>query len=217
MSTATAVEVKERPIIFSGEMVKAILEGRKTQTRRVIKPQPSESWMANGNTNWSEYYKRNRWGRLEKYLWICHPTENREIVCPKGKPGDRLWVKEKWYCAGEHECDGYPVRFEIDAELAAAVSTKWRAPIFMPRWASRITLEITDIRVQRVQEISEADARAEGVAPIPCEPASIVFNTWKAQFRFRDAFKQGWDSINAKRGYSWESNPWVFVIEFRKL
>ena len=100
-ATAIQVKPKERPIIFSGAMVKAILEGRKTQTRRVIKPQPSDSWMlASGDggkrANWSEYYKRNRWGRLEKYLWISHPTENKEIVCPKGGPGDRLWGKERW-------------------------------------------------------------------------------------------------------------------------
>src|SRR5688572_16576587 len=125
MSVATEVEVKERPIIFSGGMVRAILERGKVQTRRVIKPQPPESWMRNEVTDWSQYYKRGRFG-LKKYLWIMHPTENKEIVCPYGKPGDRLWVRESWYCAGEHECDGYPVRYEVDAELVAAVSTRWR-------------------------------------------------------------------------------------------
>src|ERR1051325_7929348 len=90
--------MNDRPIIFSGPMVRAILEGRKTQTRRVIKPQPQDSWMNNPNTNWADYYKRDRFGRLVKHLWISHPTENKEIVCPYGKPGDRLWVRETFQC-----------------------------------------------------------------------------------------------------------------------
>jgi hypothetical protein len=222
MSAAIQQEVKEKPVIFSGPMTKAILSGTKTQTRRVIKPQPTDSWMREQVTDWSLYYTRNRWGRLEKHLWICHPTENKEIVCPYGKPGDQLWVRERWYCAGEHECDGYPVRYEVDADLARAVSTKWRTPIFMPRWASRITLEITNIRVQRVQEISEADAIAEGVRQLRDGsgtyagregPGNLV-TPWPTA---KEAFADGWDAINAKRGFSWSSNVWVWVLEFKKL
>lgn len=188
-------------------MVRAILDGRKTQTRPVIKPQPLDSWMSSSKYSWSEYYQRNRWGKLEKYLWISHPTENKEIVCPCGAPGDRLWVRETWYCAGEHECDGYPVRYREEAELVAEVSTSWRPPIFMPRWASRITLEIKSVRVERLREISEADAAAEGVDPFMGQDA----------LAYRAAFQIGWNELNAKRGYSWESNPWVWVIAFSKL
>lgn len=252
---STDVEVKERPIIFSGPMVRAILEGRKTQTRRVIKPQPSDAWMREAVTDWSEYYKPTRVG-LKKYLWICHPTENKEIVCPYGKPGDRLWVRETFVLeqdVDENEppfSDGRPLMRNNDMEAEWAwlrphyratdptpelscegaphqcdgrePCCHWKPSIFMPRWASRITLEITNIRVQRIQGISEADAIAEGVRQLRDgsgtyagrEGPGDLVTPWLTA---KEAFADGWNSINAKRGYSWESNPWVWVITFKKL
>lgn len=220
---ATQVEVRERPILFSGPMVKAILEGRKTQTRRVINPQPSEAWMNNPNIDWSEYYKRGRFG-FKKYLWVCHPTENKEIVCPYGQVGDRLWVRETWAKAApcvsvqpnivyranyNHPLDIQPHGYGIP-ELGN--DTKWRPSIFMPRWASRITLEITNIRVERLHEIRVEDIVAEGVAPEnnKAYPGHLGI--------YVEAWREGWDKINGKRkGCAWSNNPWLWVIEFKKL
>jgi hypothetical protein len=225
MTTATAVEVKETPIIFSGPMVNAILVGKKTQTRRVIKPQPLESWMTNGTSvsskpvDWSQYYKTVR-GQRRKNLWIMHPTENKEIVCPKGAPGDRLWVKEAiryslehtnfYYCADNQGVGND--RFVSFMESRPDWSSHYRVrpnlnPRFMFRWASRITLAITEIRVERIQDISAADCRAEGVEQIDPRASDVTII---------GRFRSGWDSINAKRGYSWDSNPWVWAISFRK-
>lgn len=216
-ATAEVKQIKERPIIFSGPMVKAILEGRKTQTRRVIKPQPLDSWMREPITDWSEYYKPTRFG-LKKHLWIAHPTENQEIVCPKGDPGDRLWVKEAIYYSLEHtnfyySADSQGVgndRFVRFMESRPDWTSHYRVnpklnPRFMFRWASRVTLTITNIRVQRLQDISRADAIAEGVDPFIGKDATA----WRAGFQL------GWNEINGKG--AWESNPWVWVIEFRKL
>lgn len=185
--------MKERPILFSGEMVRAILDGRKTQTRRVIKPQPPES-VSEGYTTY---------------------------FCPYGIPGDRLWVRET-----------FAPRLDVDpiTELARARHyamykadggdphdpmhwhpyDKWIPSIFMPRWASRITLEITNVRVERVQDISVSECRAEGI------PQASFSSQTDRDAQVHGEFMQLWDSINAKRGYSWESNPWVWVIEFKR-
>lgn len=170
---------KEKPILFSGAMVRAILEGKKTQTRRVIKPQP----MLDTHTRVTACYK-----------------------CPYGAPGDRLWVRETWTThQNDKGADCLLYRAEVpDPELYAP----WRPSIFMPRAASRIMLEVTGVRVERIQEISEADAIAEGVEIIP-----IDTSTWTN----RQSFSILWDKINAKRGYSWASNPWVFVISFKLI
>ena len=200
----------EKPILFRGEMVRAILDGRKTQTRRVIKPQPE--LRANGSVLW--------W----KNDMLVPESTYRS---PYGAPGDRLWVKETF----SHEDGWYPddaghswknCRSPIGHDglctyvhYRASMSTKqireynddpwpWTPSIFMPRWASRITLEVVSVRVERVQDISHRDAIAEGVA------ARVVPLS-------QNAFAHLWDSINAKRGYSWDSNPFVWVIEFRRI
>lgn len=201
--------MKERPILFSGPMVRAILDGRKTQTRRVIKPQPHAAadafaWVARG--------KHSRWTAQKDGkaigLWF---------LCPYGGPGDRLWVRETW-CEFIDD-QGRAVACAADgwAECPAE-DDRWRPSIFMPRWASRITLEITGVRVERVQDVSETDAWAEGIS-IAKE------QTWRPlgskepyqPYPPQMAFGALWDEINAKRGYSWESNPWVWVVEFKKL
>ena len=186
--------MREHPILFSTEMVKAILEGRKTMTRRIIKPQPV---MVNG------YY---RWQPKAGYdINLEHLNINlTNKLCPCGQVGDRLWVRETW-------ADGMnvPVLIIYKADKAwTDVKIKWRPSIFMPRWASRITLEITDIRVERVQEITEEDAKAEGTTP------SIVGSD-REYLKYRAGFMTLWDKLNAKRGYSWESNCWVWVVSFK--
>jgi len=189
--------MKERPILFSGEMVRAILDGRKTMTRRVAtKIKAPKAWtMPNGIDS----------------FWNVNPCwrETPGELCPYGKPGDRLWVREafavglsnqegiayratsKWY---DFE-DGTPENFK---------EIKWKPSIFMPRWASRITLEITNVRVERLQDISNKDIESEGACGMACVTHRLTF-------------KQLWDSINSKRGYSWESNPWVWVVEFERI
>lgn len=202
--------MKERPILFSGEMVKAILDGRKTQTRRVMKPQPI---IGEGG---SMVDLGNGWAVLDGIM-------AGEWNCPYGKPGDRLWVRETWRAGGIYAdimkiADLNPaadehIHYRAD-EQDSGVDV-WRPSIHMPRWASRITLEVTDIRVERVQDISETDVGAEGIESTLTDP-----NTGNVVERCpgdRWAFAGLWDSINAKRGYSWESNPWVWVVEFKRV
>ena len=193
--------MKERPIIFTGEMVQAILAGRKTQTRRVMKPQP-------------EWGKEIQWTYISGFWcahdgrYFCADGSIGEWRCPYGQSDDLLWVKEGWavdeddqlvifYRATDHDECGQP----------------WHSSRFMPRRISRIDLRIKGIGVGRVQNISEEDAKAEG-----CEP--IVDALWNIYYQdgfsigYRLAYEEKWNSINANRGYSWDSNPWVWIIEF---
>lgn len=217
-----AIAVKERPILFSGAMVRALLDGTKTQTRRVVKHQPSGSEIFAPNEFCDMWYFRDAY-------YACPENDiGRYVKCPYGKQGDRLWVRETFFSnsfdypkptehAKEHlyyRADGLP-DFEGEEKYI-----RWVPSIHMPRWASRITLEIVSVRVERLQEISEEDAIAEGIRfadgyyigclhPIKGTPK--VFPTAV------DAFCSIWDSINAERGYPWESNPFVWVLEFRRV
>jgi len=174
-----------KPIIFSTPMVQAILDGKKTQTRRVIK---------------------------DRHQWIA-TDETLALHCPYGQVGSGLWVRETWSGA-DWEDDLPPSDMSQEAgllnykatpnELSDCFAGKWRPSIFMPRWASRITLEITEVRVERVQDISPPDISAEGYDPFGI-PAGVFW------------FKDLWDSINAKRGYGWDSNPFVWCISFRRV
>lgn len=210
--------MKERPILFSGPMVRAILEGRKTQTRRVVEPQPGNGWKFEeppvlGRIT-SPHPKKGKFGvfihRKTNYVF----PESDLIVCHYGQPGDRLWVRETWSKA-LHGCGvellerwepGREGPFGVGAIYAATPHPdykpdKWRPSIHMPRWASRITLEVTGVRVERLQEISEQDAEAEG-----------------AHYEFKIArrgFEAIWNSISGPE--SWDANPWVWVVEFRKI
>ena len=211
----------ERPILFSGEMVRAILDGRKTQTRRVIKPQPECDCAP------LEFLD----GLNDRRTWSgC----DRQWKCPYGAVGDLLWVREIWGVfdrSNDWVEDGQPSPLEIDYAIGyradgddfkdvewkeapaehrqLLADDRWRPSIHMPRWASRITLEVTDVRAQRVQDIDERDARAEGVTPFGgmCPSGS----------KCGTAFAILWDSINAKRGFPWESNPWVWAVTFRMV
>lgn len=184
--------MKERPILFSTPMVRAILSDQKTQTRRVKKG---------------------------------------PAVCHVGCTGDRLWVRETWKLwegdsfsthgepldpdvivgplsrFGEEYLQSRPIEYFADS----CGDGPWRPSILMPRWASRINLEIVAVSLEKLQDISEADAKAEGVKPVPfCSAGRPTGN------EHIEGFEILWDEINAKRGHSWDSNPLVWVIEFRR-
>jgi hypothetical protein len=192
--------MKETPILFSGEMVRAILDGRKTQTRRICKPR------FDGRTPCEHFEPVVVNGQYYMMRHCNHGSECRP--CPYGVVGDRLWVRETWAkCAGHTDCGGIYFRADVADNIGAKVD-RWRPSIYMPRHASRITLKITWVRVERLQEITEADAWAEGVTR---EAAGAEAPTG------RDCFEMLWDSINANRGYGWAVNPWVWVVEFKRV
>jgi hypothetical protein len=229
--------MKERPILFTGDMVHAILEGRKTMTRRVIKPQPVRSvtdWTMDAEEGeaaiyrgWPHWLEASR-GRNKRDAGELTP---RKIACPYGQPGDRLWVRET-FCPTVGGCEEpaiYQASYEEGKHL---FEPYWRPSIFMPRALSRILLEVTAVRVERVQDIGEEDARAEGIAPNwvgdlkGWNPEEHGFlgtplpdpDSEEAYYRTgREAFAELWNSINAKRGYGWDANPWVWVINFRRV
>lgn len=212
--------MKERPIIMTAESVRAILAGRKSQTRRLIKDQRSEGdWLYVDRGARTYAYRADLVGR---------GGDAMRSLCPYGAPGDRLYVKEAWAAGLDTDGDIVPdARHVIYRERnptheAWYVSspglheswevvgqTGWRSPMFMPRWASRLTLAVTGVRVERLQAITEADAIAEGVT-LPERMATHYDDT------HRDAYAALWDRINGKRA-PWASNPWVWVVEFRQV
>jgi hypothetical protein len=207
--------MKERPILFSAPMVRAILEGRKTQTRRVVKPTMTaprvallrmEPWVIDGVQEVDDHGLPCWVGFHPDY-----PGEAKWFSCPHGGVGDRLWVCETW-C----ECDGdtgRSIAFRADDWAdCPADNGRWRPSIFMPRWASRFLLEITDVKVEQVQDISEADAIAEGVTPTSAGDGYPF--VMSARMNFVDL----WDDINGERiGCSWGDNPWVWAITFKRI
>jgi hypothetical protein len=201
------VIVKERSILFSGEMVRATMDDRKTKTRRVIKPQPEHVWGFGVRHGDPEYFSAH-----VRYSGGHQPDP--WIHCPYGKPGDKLWVRETWGLWDTDPEDGpenatifwKATDLDIDHLKHQLRYQLWRPSIFMPRWASRITLEVTGVRVERLHEITPDEAYQEGVG-----------NNWQPESNQIATFSRLWDSLNAKRGYSWESNPWVWVIEFKRI
>lgn len=206
----------ERPILFSGEMVRAILEGRKYQTRRVV-----TKW----NTPWTKHcadpegYEVAVGKTIEKRPWTAESAKN--LICPYGRPGDSLWVRETWaaYHLTSTEYDEYD---EVDSDYHRKPENgdsivyradgknfpdAWRPSIFMPRWASRVNLEVTHVRVERIQDICGMDCIGEGI--------KASGNSSDGEWRARKKFKELWDSINGKRGFGWEANPWVWAIYFK--
>ena len=198
------MEVKERPILFSAPMVRAILDGRKSQTRRVV-----DRFSRFGNVR--QFEPSNTPGydfhfRDKKGLWQDFRKPDLLKLCPYGQPGDRLWVRETWapMCSFDPSPETGAV-YKADNHLSQkAIAAKWTPSIHMPRWASRITLEISTVRVERLQDISEADAKSEGC---PCyETPDGTCSYW---------FRELWESINGAG--SWAANPWVRVVDFRRL
>jgi hypothetical protein len=207
--------MRERPILFSAPMVRALLAGTKTQTRRVVQPQPPPEATSAGVI--SSMPPRDDDG---EWTWLTGDPRDADswetldsFRCPYGWIGSRLWVREAWaarldqdhmsaaelYAAGVRWAGYWADGPEKCCNTGCAgAAGRVRTGRFMPRWASRIMLEVVDVRVERLQEITEADARAEGVSG-------------------RDEFRALWDSINAKRGFGWDTNLWVFVVEFRRV
>lgn len=208
-----------KPIIFSTEMVKAILEGRKTQTRRVMKDAFGDPIKLGIS---EEQFRQN--------------LKVMSFKCPYGQVGDRLWVRETWLPDPPRDFDGYvefggcwphplyliPQEYRTPNYCVFKASwqgaeLRYHSAMLMPRWASRITLEITGIRVERVQEISEDDAANEGIRYADGSFELEWFTPAAREAKRILDFSKLWDSINAKRGYSWEENPWVWVIEFKQV
>jgi len=234
----------EYPIIFSTEMIKAILKRQKTQTRRVVSKNNSTIGES-GDWDKLNLYGRVRWkddmtilnepyitetfrdrgfpnqdGKLDyQYLHVPYNFEEEGVIfrvyC-QFHPGDRLWVKETYYpCRNaDQELRGDCI-YKTDDDAKLIIKGEWEPAIFMPRWANRITLGVTGIRTERVQDITEADAIAEG-----CPESKLIsaqdgkpFNVVIPTFWFEDR----WNKSYAKRGYGFESNPWVWVIDFKLL
>ncbi|WP_409286575.1 hypothetical protein [Pseudomonas aeruginosa] len=227
----SAEKPRERPILFNDQMVRAILEGRKTVTRRVVTPQPDFlGSMVDPNTPFKT---------LDAGL-------HARITCPYGQPGDRLWVRETW--TDVNMCGAPALAYRADEDIrdlmeepgflddrgafnyddprvkpypfacwyAELDQARWRPSIHMPRWASRILLEITAVRVERLQDISEEQALAEGVHGEPCDHARQACSdigcwgdTAKGAFGFL------WEQLNGAG--AWQANPWVWVVEFKRV
>ena len=230
------VAMKERPILFSGPMVRAILDGRKTQTRRMVKPQP-----LHGEFVVCKYHKTlvdkkgNTYPSDEDRFGICDVDGEWSVECPYGQVSDRLWVREtyrqtcdkkSWGCVQYRAdeslrlmlCDengeGDPIGTKMHREPLQKIEKKgprWRPSIHMPRWASRITLEITGVRVEQIHDLSHDDAIAEGFQgqgwKVSDDRSQIVYPCHE--------FRQLWIKLNGEG--SWASNPWVWVIEFKRI
>ncbi|WP_321914789.1 hypothetical protein [Paraburkholderia sp. J11-2] len=200
--------MRERPILFSGVMVRAILDGRKTQTRRIVK----QSHIS------STEIRRDGEGEL----WMRDTYH-----CPHGQPGDRLWVRETWQHSNhpfgpyEPACDVFYRADYLDDPLGPdlekspdGIRRQWRPSIHMPRAASRITLEVSAVRGERLHHVNEIDARAEG-----CPPSWLDAGDNKTvhcgEPTYRNGFARLWRDIHG--GSSWQANPWVWVISFRRI
>lgn len=229
--------MRELPILFSGAMIKAILSGAKSVTRRVIKPPrcatlhgreplPDKSFPDDG-------YFHYAYGGGDLGGDFC----SKRVFCPYGSPGGKLWVREAWQAIhvstdpetgyGGH-AESIPKNDEGGYWGAVYAATgdrgfPWRPSIHMPRWASRITLEVTGVRCERLQEITAADILAEGAVTRPHVVEGLSGKCPVSAFDgavypdLRSLWVKGWDSINAKRGFGWASNPWVWAVDFRRV
>lgn len=215
--------IRERPILMSAPMVRGILEGRKTQTRRVMKPQPPEDV---GSLDVGAYHPtiivRGEEEPGEETFGASTWDGEWAVKCPYGRPGDHLWLRETCLRlkteigskVGAPENDEFLYDDDPDYDICwpvkgEAIDLGWRVcpSIHMPRFASRLTLDLTDVRVERVQDISEDDAKAEGA---PADTSDFAGYTPHVS-----GFAYLWQTINAKRGYGWNANPWVWVLAFR--
>jgi len=208
--------MKDKPILFNTAMVRALLDGSKTQTRRVVKPQSDKIYEG---TSFAD-------SRV-----ILFPTERTNefgtmiggsIECPYGNPGDLLWVREAFQEVIISQIGAEEKETDI-AYMATPANFPgpWKPSIHMPRWASRLTLRITDVRVERVQDISETDATAEGINILHDgefgEVYQGILNHSPISPTAKKAFEDLWDSINDKTGFGWDQNPWVWVVEFEVI
>lgn len=214
----------ERPLTFSAPMVRALLDGRKVQDRRILKPQPPAPPPANCHpfhqprhaTPYLDAYcgerrtEQNPRGMSRDWHWWQVDDRPGHIACRAPcVPGDRLWVREVfaygWPVEGNHqlpECNQeHAITYRAEGNQPFG-GGRWHSPIHMPRWASRLTLIVTDVRVQRLGDLTDEDAIAEGI-DVTCGLTPSV------------TYAILWDKINAKRGYPWKSNPWIVALTFR--
>lgn len=257
--TTGTPKTRERPIIFSSEMVRAILDGRKTQTRRIIDlsdkavmslGQRKLGWTCNpamarvgdvGRMVAALAGKRREVASEQISVPARHPDDSRipwdacgyeRVYCPYGDPGDRLWVRENFrftedidgrevleFQAGgtrliARNRDGLPSAVHGE-HRCTSILPKWRPSIHMPRWASRITLELTEVRVERLRDISEEDAQAEGAHRLPNDDYDPGDPADDPEFSYVQGFKAIWERINGPE--SWNDSPWVWVLAFRRL
>lgn len=218
-----SIQIKERPILFSALMVRAIQEGRKTVTRRAVKIQPRS------RADIGSY------GKGQPFIRNPDATK-RNPECPYGRPGDRLWVRETWYCDHFEAMRG-PYLKPDDLNVSEAIDDGtlvyaadgltpyeadqpiWKPSIHMPRWASRILLEITDVRVERLQAISDKQAMAEGVRLYADHAALGDWYHVEGKETYsadpRKSFELLWSSINGPT--AWDANPWVWAVEFKRV
>jgi len=221
--------MKERPVLFSATMVRAILDGRKTQTRRIIKPQPYIDEMGNFCWNGENFGQDFNGPCIQAIASPIPSSKTKRVRCPYGKPGDRLWVREThWMDKRDILCavmdlDGFAVdahpagRNKFVKDFDSLKNNKFwkkRPSIHMPRIASRILLEITGVRVERLQDISECDAKAEG--SYVCDYfGRRLLDQSSNQGCYKWGYRSIWESLNGTG--SWDLNPFVWVIEFKLL
>lgn len=217
------MSAKERPLLFSGPMVRAILAGTKTVTRRVYRPREGSPYEIMGEDDSGKPWP----------MWLDpnHGPEYHPVRCPYGSPGERLWVKETYALHRIHDETSpstvFPTLlsgcwYRADGEPDMRIG-RWRPSIHMPRWASRLTLEVVSVRVERLHELTEEDAQAEGVERWVTGSGWQEYGLSEAQLltqgpplpTARLSFKSLWESINGPG--SWEANPWVWVVSFRRL
>jgi hypothetical protein len=220
--------MKTYPILFTAPMVRALLEGRKTQTRRIIKPQPRTGCL----------YQYSEGAATHVAAYLPHPPvrvriENESCAtrCPGGQPGDLLWVRETWAARPDYddlptsECGNEGIWWRASQTAwpqgYETCHGKWRPSIHMPRWASRLTLELVEVRAERLQDITHADAMAEGVShSIDLRPMATLSGEEFAATHSkavneaaRKAYKELWDLINGNG--AWNENPWVWALAFK--
>jgi hypothetical protein len=214
----------DRPILFQAAMVRALLAGTKTQTRRVVvnrNARYSELVMVDDGTGWWPYATDDCESQ------ICYDGNERPMASPYGVPGDRLWVREAWRIAGDSDGDTLDMFDRDDVQYRAdddqSYIDRYRPSIHLPRRFSRITLEVTGVRVERLHDISDADAIAEGVAELPLQ-VGMPGPWWTADASAgvalhgrtpKRAYAKLWESINGPG--SWDANPWLWVINFKRL
>lgn len=231
--------MKERPILFKGRLVQAILAGKKSQTRRIVKPQPEAVPDDKRDAIRSDWW----WSSARHQSMILLPEEQAvmESVCPYGQPGDRLWVRESAALyipttgdtvpfkgngdlarpegpgldgCGQTASSDYVILYRAgyrDPRLTATEPARWCPSIHMPRWASRLTLEVAGVRVERIQSISEADILAEG-CDVPTA-AALTGTPWSDIPTLWYAWRAVWCHVNGQA--SWDANPWVWAITFK--
>lgn len=227
----TQIAVKERGIIFTAWSIPKIMDGTKTVTRRTyglefVNQDPDAFAFIEMQGNMAIFHQMRPSNLLKEFPRTYYSKVYREenhivtpIKCPYGAVGDRLYIKEAWQYVGgiqagsaiqvpviKYKADGYVQSCEDGKSTKTVIidaAGKWRSSMFMPRWASRIGLEITEVRAERLQGISVKDARAEGT--------DINYRAPLMEFR------RLWDSLNFRRGYGWDFNPWVWVIDFKLL